>query len=429
MESVELYNKAVLLIEEVRKVSLQTADEKDASVCVIVTSNNEICAGVTGLKISDGKVSKACSEYNAIMSMIASGCVTAEKMITVSCADGSVCCPCGDCIDMLCRADEKNAQCEIAVSAESSVKAFELKNSTDTPVFSEESPTVSEESPAVSLSENIPAFSSEPVSENLSFEEKFGFDFDDTPATPVPTLANQTESQPVYQQTTASVPEQNNSFQFMEQYQSGGVQQNMDGQFVHPNFQPYSQNMQNNYPQQPQGYPQPQMYSGQMQQGGMNPQFIQPNMQQPYSQNIQQQPYSQNMQGGYPQPYSQPVNPSVNQGNFPSNANPYYQQQINSQPFQNVYPNQSSMPTASPYQSSVNMSVSQPITSVTLSGEGKSKFRQRLSKFMSDDDMPVSSVSKEEGISKSDIKKQARDKKKMAKVNADFKKRMKDLGY
>lgn len=430
MESVELYNKAVLLIEEVRKVSLQTADEKDASVCVIVTSNNEIFAGVTGLKISDGKVSKACSEYNAIMSMIASGCVTAEKMITVSCADGSVCRPCGDCIDMLCRADENNAQCEIAVSAESSVKAFELKNSTDTPVFSEESPTVSEESPAVSLSENIPAFSSEPVSENLSFEEKFGFDFDDTPATPVPTLANQTESQPVYQQTTASVPEQNNSFQFMEQYQSGGVQQNMGGQFVQPNFQPYSQNMQNNYPQQPQGYPQPQMYSGQMQQGGMNPQFIQPNMQQPYSQNIQQQPpYSQNMQGGYPQPYSQPVNPSVNQGNFPSNANPYYQQQINSQPLQNVYPNQSSLPTASPYQSSVNMSVSQPLTSVTLSGEGKSKFRQRLSKFMSDDDMPVSSVSKEEGISKSDIKKQARDKKKMAKVNADFKKRMKDLGY
>ncbi len=81
----------------------------------------------------------------------------------------------------------------------------------------------------------------------------------------------------------------------MEQYQSGGVQQNMGGQFVQPNFQPYSQNMQNNYPQQPQGYPQPQMYSGQMQQSGMNPQFIQPNMQQPYLQNIQQ-PYSQNIQ-------------------------------------------------------------------------------------------------------------------------------------
>ena len=47
------------------------------------------------------------------------------------------------------------------------------------------------------------------------------------------------------------------------------------------------------------------------------------------------------------------------------------------------------------------------------------------------DDMPVTPVAKEEStsVSVSDIKKQARDKKKMAKVNADFKKRMKDLGY
>ena len=73
MELVELYNRAVLLIEEVRKFSGHTADEKDASLCVIVSGNNEIYAGVNGLKISDGKVSVACSEYNAIMSMIASG--------------------------------------------------------------------------------------------------------------------------------------------------------------------------------------------------------------------------------------------------------------------------------------------------------------------------------------------------------------------
>lgn len=419
MELVELYNRAVLLIEEVRKVSGHTADEKNASLCVIVSDNNEIYAGVNGLKISNGKVSVACSEYNAIMSMIASGCVTAEKMMTVSFADRSVCRPCSDCIDMLYKADEKNSQCEIAVSAENSVKACELKTQSD-------ESAVSSEYEAFSLSEEVPAFSPEPVSENLSFEEKFGFDFDDTPSEPVPTLENQTESQPLYQQTETNLNNQNNSFQFMEQYQSNNVQQNMNGQFIQPNAQPYSQPVQN-YPQQFQGYPQQQMYSNQVQQGGMNPQFIQPNIQQPYSNNIQPQPYPQNMQG-----YSQPVNPSVNQGSFPSNENPYYQQSVNSQPLQNVSPHQPATPVSSHYQNSGGISVSQPLTSVPLSGEGKSKFRQRLSKFMNDD-MPVSPVSKEESNVKSasmgDIKKQARDKKKMAKVNADFKKRMKDLGY
>ncbi|MDE7138912.1 MAG: hypothetical protein K2O29_10755 [Ruminococcus sp.] len=423
MELVELYNRAVLLIEEVRKVGGHTADEKDASLCVIVSSNNEIIyAGVNGLKISDGKVSVACSEYNAIMSMIASGCVTAEKMMTVSFVDGSICRPCSECIDMLYKADENNSQCEIAVSIEKSVKACELETQTDESLVSAESETVS-------VSEEVPAFSPEPVSENLSFEEKFGFYFDDTPAEPVPTLANQTESQPVYQRTNTNINEQNNSFQFMEQYPSNSVQQNMNGQFIQPDVQPYSQPMQN-YAQQSQGYPQQNMYSNQVQQGVMNPQFIQPNMQQ-YSNNIQPQPYPQNMQG-YSQPYAQPVNPSVNQGSFPSNANPYYQKPVNSQPLQNVYPHQPATPVSSHYQNSGGVNVSQPLTSVPLSGEGKSKFRQRLSKFMNDD-MPVSTVSNEESNSKNvsmgDIKKQARDKKKMAKVNADFKKRMKDLGY
>ncbi|MDE5771235.1 MAG: hypothetical protein K2I06_06345 [Ruminococcus sp.] len=424
MELFELYNQAVMLIEEVRKVSRQTAEEKDASLCVILSNNNEIYAGVSGIKIIGGKVSRACSEYNAVMSMISDGCVTAEKMITLSFADGSVCRPCMECIDMLYKADEKNSQCEIAVSAENSVKACELKAQSD-------ESSVSAETEKVAFSDEVPAFSSEPVSESLSFEEKFGFDFDDTPTEPVPTLANQTESQPLYQQPSSDVNGQNNSFQFMEQNHYNSVQQNMNGQFVQPNIQPYSQNMQNNYPQQQQAYP------NQIQQGGMNPQFIQPNMQQPYSHNIQPQPYPQNVQPqpysqniqGYSQPYAQPINPSVNQGSFPQNANPYYQQPVNSQPLQSVYPHQPATPVSSPYQNSGGASVSQPLSSVPLSRDGKSKFRQRLSKFMSDDDMPVSSVSKEEGMSKSEIKKQARDKKKMAKVNADFKKRMKDLGY
>ena len=81
----------------------------------------------------------------------------------------------------------------------------------------------------------------------------------------------------------------------------------------------------------------------------------------------------------------------------------------------------------------MNSTGSVPLGSVPLSGEGKSKFRQRLSKFVGEDNhvstpAPASRPA-EESLSKEELKKMARDKKKMAKVNAEFKKRMKDLGY
>lgn len=423
-----------MLVEEVKKFSPHIADDVNASLCVVVNGNDEVYAGVTGIRITNDKVEKACSEYNAFMSMFIDGHIDVKQMMTVSFADGSVCRPCKECIDVLCKADEKNSQCEVAISTESSVKACEIETVSDNTEVSNNT-EVSDEIQESSVSESVPAFSPEPVSENLSFEEKFGFDFDDTPAAPVPTLADQNEP-PV-----ENMNEQNNSMQF------NGVQQNMNGQFVQPypqqgypqqqgyqqpgypqqNNQGYPQQsgypQQNNqgYPQQP-GYPQQQDYSqqpqgypypqqgypqGYPQQNNMNPQFVQPGQ------------YPNNMQG---------YNQSVNQGSFPTNPNPYYQQPLNSQPLQNVYPHQPVSPTSSHYQNSAT--VSQPLNSVPLSGEGKSRFRQRLNKFMNDD-MPVTPVAKEEStsVSVSDIKKQARDKKKMAKVNADFKKRMKDLGY
>lgn len=413
MELVELYNKAIWLVEEVKKFCPQTAENEDISLCVIVSGNDKIYAGVTSLRISDDTIKIACSEYNAIMSMIAEGHTIVKQMMTVSFNDRSIRRPCSECIDMLYRADENNTQCEIAVSVENSVKACELGNADE---------SVSNTPQATPLPvEEAPVFSEEPVSDSFSFEEKFGFDFDDEPATPVPTLADQ-NNQPETVQPAISYP---------EQYQNTS-QQGMNPQFIQPNnMQGYTQSQ--GYPYQPQGYPQqgypypqqgyPQQsypQQGYHQQNGINPQFVQPDIQQGYS----QQNY---------QPYGQPVNPSVNQGNFPSNAQPYSQNPVAGQPVQSVYPHQPAPYTSSHYINSSVGSGSQPVSSVPLSGEGKSKFRQRLNKFMSDDTPVSSSVpvskSSEESLSKDELKKLARDKKKMAKVNADFKKRMKDLGY
>ncbi|MCM1506787.1 MAG: hypothetical protein NC177_06585 [Ruminococcus flavefaciens] len=414
MELVELYNKAVSLVEKVKSFSSQTAEENDVSLCVIVSDSNEIYAGITGIRIKGENVTRACSEYNALMSMIADGHVSAKQMMTVSFADGSICLPCSECIDMLYKADENNTQCEIALSVEKSVKACEI---------GKEEPAEPETvHPPI---EEAPVFSDEPVSDSFSFEEKFGFDFDDTPAEPVPTLADQnTEPQTVPEQPVNPAP-------YPEQYQNIPQQPSgMNPQFIQPdNMQGYSQSQGYPYPQQttyPQGYPYPQQAYQQgypypqqaypQQPNGMNPQFVQPD----------------NM-SAYSQQYGQPVNQPANQGSFPYNAQPYPQNPVQSQPIQSVSPHQPAPYTSSHYINSGMGSGSVPTGSVPLSGEGKSKFRQRLNKFMGEDSpvAPVAPVSKptEESLSKDELKRMARDKKKMAKVNADFKKRMKDLGY
>lgn len=401
MELVELYSKALKLVEEVKNFRSQTAEEKDASLCIIISDNDKIYAGVTGIRISGENVITACSEYNALMSMIADGSVSAKQMMTVSFADCTVCRPCSECIDMLYKADENNTQCEIAISAYEAVKACELDSTAMTAGFE------TSHSPV----EEVPSFSDEPVSDNFSFEEKFGFDFDDTPAeapAPVQTLANQNQ-----EPQTIPMPEQPQNV----------MPQGMNPQFIQPdNMQNYTQSQGYPYsqPVYPQGYPYPQPAYPQgypyPQQNGMNPQFVQPDNMQNYAQ-------SQN----YPQ-YAQPVN----QGSFPYNPQPYPQNTVQSQPLQSVSPHQSA-PYVSNHYISGRGSGSVPTGSVPLSGEGKSKFRQRLSKFVGEDNPIVSSksVSKpaEESLSKEELKKIARDKKKMAKVNADFKKRMKDLGY
>ncbi|MDE5558656.1 MAG: hypothetical protein K2J32_13400 [Ruminococcus sp.] len=408
MELVELYNKALKLVEEVKNFRSQTAEEKDASLCIIVSDSDKIYAGVTGIRISGENVMTACSEYNALMSMIADGSVSVKQMMTVSFADGTICRPCSECIDMLYKADENNTQCEIALSAYKAVKACELDNAEMTAEFefSAEEP----ETPHSPI-EEVPSFSAEPVSDSFSFEEKFGFDFDDTPSeitTPVQTLANQNQ-----EPQTVPMPEQPQNV----------MPQGMNPQFIQPdNMQNYTQSQGYPYsqPAYPQSYPYPQPVYPQgypyPQQNGMNPQFVQPDNMQNYTQ-------SQN----YPQ-YAQPVN----QGSFPYNPQPYPQNTVQSQPLQSVSPHQSAPYVSSRYINSMG-SGSVPTGSVPLSGEGKSKFRQRLSKFVGEDNPVVSatpaSTPAEESLSKAELKKIARDKKKMAKVNADFKKRMKDLGY
>ncbi|MDE5584321.1 MAG: hypothetical protein K2J08_11545 [Ruminococcus sp.] len=417
MELTELYNKAVQLIEEVKKAVGQTAD--CSGICVIANNSGKIYAGTDGIKIADGIVSKATPEYNAVISMLADGNTVAGMMINIS-ADGNICPPCSEVIEMLVNANSENVVCEVAVSPDKSLRMCEISTQQ-----SAKSEGVSAENTAETVRHEVPViadtieFAKEPISDSMSFEEKFGFDFDDTPSTPVPTLDSDSHSAKIPQQeNNISQPVQN----VYSQQQQGYT--DMSGQFV--NMPSYQQPVQTGYPQPQPMYPNQQGYINPAMQG-MVGQFIQPNAQFTQSGNqiftpqpsvpSGQQIYGQPVNQGYPQQPVQPVQSQYSQQMMQSN--PY----VNSQPVNNAYPQAS---VSSRY---INSGASQ---SVTLSGEGKSKFRQRLSKFM-DNDITAPSVpqkpANEEVLSKSEIRKQARDKKKMAKVNADFKKRMKDLGY
>ena len=62
---------------------------------------------------------------------------------------------------------------------------------------------------------------------------------------------------------------------------------------------------------------------------------------------------------------------------------------------------------------------------------GDSAFKKRLNSFMADSTVstPAPVNDTPDPPSMNELMKQAKDKKKVAKVNSDFKKRMKDMGY
>ena len=159
---------------------------------------------------------------------------------------------------------------------------------------------------------------------------------------------------------------------------------------------------QQGYPQQG-GFPQQQGYP---QQGGFP----------------QQQGYPQ--QGGFPQQQAYPQ-----QGGFPQ-QNPYgggmqnsmYQQGMNAAPYRQGYagPSVHGGAMRSGYQQPQSVSVT-----LTSKPDGESAFKKRLNNFLGEDDDTDNAVNGAgDGMSKEDMLKQAKDRKKVAKANLNFKKKM-----
>ncbi len=402
-----MYSTAKAMVERVKAVR-PDAVASDSSLCLAITSDSEIFTGISGIKITDDQVTTISAEYNTIVSLIMSTQSSVENMITISFSDYKICRPSTEDIELLLRANEMNENCEVALSLDLAVKATEVADA------------VVEEENAVSTE----AVASADVFDGDDFNS--GFDFDDvTPDQPVPVIGGSAEfvdsvaadkNNPFYEAPSdgqnSGAPEAING---MPDFISGGQPQGNPAQNVPVYGQPTPQPM-GAYPQS--GYVQ--------QQPVINGQAYPQN---PYGGQTIINPYGQpvNAYGQPVNPYGQPMNPQMTQsmqmGQFQQPAYVRPNQSVQYQPQQSGQIRQSKL-----------------LSGNTQAPSGGAAFRKRLNNYLDEGGSSSSpnpqdiastigkNIPKHDAPSIDEMMKQARDKKKVAKVNADFKKKMKDMG-
>ena len=430
MEAKEFYNLAVKLMEDMKTKEPQLVSGSDSELCILVTAEKQtVYAGVTSVKVNAGQIMRSCPEYNAIMAMIPEGETLVEKLLTVSFSTLEVSQPCAECLKLLYRVNADNKYTEVFVAQDKTTKASELL-----------APDTVENTAPVTIAEAAPAPAAE-VSAEAS-----GFAADSPAAAPPPPSMNKAPKNPLASANdfngfsadgdfgfeAAEAPEepeeqneqpaQNSPFQ-----QAGaipGAPQTMGAQ-PFPQAQPYGyaqQQPQYGYAQQPQpqyGYAQqPQSQYGYAQQA--QPQYgyaQQPQSQYGYAQPgaYGQQPQSMYMrQSVYMQPGQQPQSVYMQPGQQPQSV----YMQPGQQP-QSVYVSQPAAHSqqVSAYQQSNYYSQ----TGTAPAKSDGSTFKNRLANFMDDGD--DDSSKNNSSADDEELMKQAKERKRMAKLDASFNKR------
>ena len=122
----EFYNLAVKLMENIKRIEPNLTSSHDAELCVLLTDQQHIYAGIAGVKISAGQLMRACPEFNAIMAMIPEGENRVLKLITVSFAKREVSQPCVGCLNLLLRINPENRDTNIYVASNRCASAYSL---------------------------------------------------------------------------------------------------------------------------------------------------------------------------------------------------------------------------------------------------------------------------------------------------------------
>lgn len=404
MESKDFYNQAIKLMSDIKNIEPQLVSGSDSELCVLTTDKQTVYAGITSVKISNGQIMRACPEFNAIMTMIASGETAVEKLITISFSSKEVSQPCPECIKLLCDTNLDNKDTEIYVSPNQSSKASELCSSDTDSKKAESAPATGFEA----VSEIVappPAMNQAPKSPLPSANDFVGFATDGEIGD--------------FGFEAAETPEEDDEQNEFEDK----IAANQDNPFYAPPtmqmpapdiMQQQGHEQQAPYPQQPYGQPYPQPYG--------QPQYP-------------QSPYGQ--QTGTPnsyyfnqpqQPYGQPQYQQYGQPNSYYYGQPQGQQSIYMQPQgqQSMYFNQPSnhSQTVSNYygqvqpqqQSSYYSAQATPVAKKTET----SAFKNRLANFIDDEagTAPNPNINETATLSKAEMLKQAKERKKLAKMDA-----------
>ena len=394
MEISSFYNTAKNFAKTVKEKKPEFASE-DACLCLIVADSGDIYSGITSISINEGTIETLPAEKIAVMSVITAKNVKAKQLILISLDDYSFFQPEDEVLSMLVNSSVDNSSCQVILSPEEAVSAASLVPADAAPDFL--SGYDDAESPAPAL--GAPA----------DFANGFNVDAAN------PFAGNEGGENPAAQQQGDNLNflyEQPDEAQqkgasgfpglYAAQQQGFPQQQGYPQQQGFPQQQGYPQQgfpQQQGYPQQP-GYPQQQGFPqqpGYPQQGYPQQGFPQ--------QGYPQQGYPQ--QQGFPQP-----GPYMAGG---ANGS-MYQQNMNAAPYNQAYTGHSVHGGAAPVRSAYQQQQSSLMLSSKSSG---SAFKKRLSNFLDDDDAAGETG---ESMSKEDMLKQAKDRKKVAKANLNLKK-------
>ncbi|MBP3796981.1 MAG: hypothetical protein J6I46_04295 [Ruminococcus sp.] len=420
MEINELYNTAKQYADMIRQEKPDFVSESESAVCVIVDQNNQLITGITSVTVKGGLINLIPAETVAVRQLIDNMNGPAKQIVTVSFKDGAVLETSKASLSILALSGAADGECRVLTSVDADVALKELVDVPEqaAPVaeaaVEEAAPAVeeistepesmedlmsgfdvpTEETPAESLGE--PA----EYADGFSVDESNPFFEEAAPDTEVKTVDSDVKS--MFDQPDDAtkmgaagfqgVPVQGMPMQggMMPGYPQQGMQAGYPQQGMRAAFP--QQGMQSGYPQQGMmaGYPQQGIQAGYPQQG----------MQAGYPQQGMQAGYPmQGMQAGYPmqgaQPYAQQGGASVH---IPSAAEP----------------------------SLINQAV---LESIKAEEEAKSAHMEEAAPIP-EPPTPSSELDEEEApMTKEEMLQAAKQRKKNAKLNANFKKKMRDQGF
>ena len=411
MEINELYNLAKQYADMIMQSKPEYISESDSAVCVIVDKDEQPITGVTTVTVKGGQVETVPAETVAVRRFIDSADSTvAQKIVTLLFKDGSVVNTGKASLMILAQANPANGDCCVLTSPEEGTLLREIVPVPEAAPVVETAPEV-KAAAEPSMMDLMDGFDVDTDTEEKSAADKKAVNAAESVGAPAEFADGFSvdESNPFFE---ASAPANgaavntidNGGVKTMFDHPSDATAQGAAGFNIPPTMQQGypRQGMQSGYPQQGMGYPQQGMQGGYPQQGMGYPQQ---GMQGGYPQQgmgFQQQPMQNGFQGA-----GTTVRPAANNGGVVSTM--------------------MKMPGVGQTSIQVGDISSRQAVSQNVKSISTDELR-RPSTFAStvdDDDEDEEEVP----MTLEEMRKLAKQKKKNAKVNSNFKKKMRDSGF